>query len=333
MRLHSAIGIALGLIVSLLPGYTCAARQPGEDTASTIVIDASKPPSPPEALPFATGGRSPDGHVLSVNNRYLTLDGTAWFPVMGEFHFARYSENSWEEEILKMKAGGIRIISTYVFWIHHEELEGRFDWSGQRNLRRFVELCAKHGMYVWVRVGPWAHGECRNGGLPDWLVQSCPTRQNDATYLGHVRRYYGEIGRQLKGLFWKDGGPIIGVQIENEYGERGAGKGAEHMLALLGLAREAGLHAPFYTATGWDGVEIPSREFIPVFSGYADAFWDRGLVELPPNPNYFFTEIRCQENVGNDLHSTRPDIDARGASYMRKVLLPTQRTQRKVFLN
>jgi beta-galactosidase GanA len=113
------------------------------------------------------GGRSPDGHVLSANSRYLVLDGTAWFPVTAEFHFSRYPEAHWEEEILKMKAGGVQIISTYIFWIHHEELEGQFDWSGQRNLRR----------YVWIRVGRWAHGEVRNGGLPDWLLRDHATRQ------------------------------------------------------------------------------------------------------------------------------------------------------------
>ncbi len=60
---------------------------------------------------------------------------------MGEFHYARYPEAEWEREILKMKAGGVEIVATYVFWIHHEEVEGQFDWSGQRDLRRFIELC------------------------------------------------------------------------------------------------------------------------------------------------------------------------------------------------
>jgi hypothetical protein len=243
------------------------------------------------------------------------FDGAPWFPVMGEFHFARYPEPFWEEEILKMKAGGVQIVSTYVFWIYHEEIEGQFDWSAQRNLRRFVQLCAKHGMYVWIRVGPWDHGEVRNGGLPDWLLNKCATRQNDPVYLRYVRRFYDQIGQQVNGLFWKDGGPIIGVQIENEYGARGAGKGAEHMLTLLGLARDVGLIAPFYTATGWDGVEVPSREMLPVFGGYADAFWSRKLDELPPNANYFFTTIRCDENVGDDLRSKQPNIDAHYAAY------------------
>lgn len=68
-----------------------------------------------------------------------------------------------------MAAAGIDVISTYVFWNHHEEREGEWDFSGNRNVRRFVDLCARHGLYVIVRLGPFCHGEVRNGGLPGWL--------------------------------------------------------------------------------------------------------------------------------------------------------------------
>ena len=309
VRLTFVLLAGFGVLCADAPKAFC------QDKDSSIFIDVSHPSAPPEPLPFAIGGASPDGHVLSANGRYLLKDGIPWFPVMGEFHYSRYPDSGWEEELLKMKAGGIQIVSTYIFWIHHEEIEGQFDWTAQRDLRRFVELCAKHGLYVWIRVGPWAHGEVRNGGLPDWLIQKCPTRQSDPVYLRYVRRYYEQIGLQTKGLFWKEGGPIIGVQIENEYHERGPGKGPEHMLALLQIAREAGLNAPFYTATGWDAAEIPSQQFLPVFGGYPEEFWSRSLQELPPNVNYFFTQIRCEENVGDDLRSKRPDIDARFSSY------------------
>ena len=315
MRHNFGMGLTLFLLAAVETSFAAPSSAPNQDTTSAMEIDASKAASAPAPLSFPAGGRSPDGHVLSANSRYLMLDSAPWFPVMGEFHFARYSDAGWEEEILKMKAGGVTIVSTYIFWIHHEEIEGQFDWSGQRNLRRFVELCAKHGLYVWIRVGPWAHGEVRNGGFPDWLLQKSATRQNDPAYLRYVRGFYDQIGRQVNGLFWKDGGPIVGVQIENEYHGQGAGKGPEHLLTLLGLARDAGLDAPFYTATGWDGVEIPSQQFLPVFGGYADAFWSRRVDELPPNANYFFTAIRCDENVGDDLRSKRPDIDARYVSY------------------
>jgi beta-galactosidase len=315
MRVKPRIALVSGLLAISGIVHLAPAAAQSRDRDSKVFIDASREAAPAGPLSFSAGGTSPSGHVLAVNNRYLTLDGTPWFPVMGEFHFSRYPESDWEEEILKIKAGGIQIISTYVFWIHHEEVEGEFDWSAQRDLRRFVQLCGKHGMYVWIRVGPWAHGEVRNGGLPDWLVGRYPTRQNDPDYLRYVRRYFGQVGQQVKDLFWNDDGPIIGVQIENEYHERGQGKGAEHMLTLLGLAHDAGLEAPFYTATGWDDAEIPSQQILPVFGGYADAFWSRSVNALPPNANYFFTRMRCDENVGDDLRSKRPDIDQKYASY------------------
>jgi hypothetical protein len=294
------------LIATLLSAPLCA--QP-------IEIDASKPAAAPKDDLRQLGGKAPDGRQLAVNSRYLTMDGVPWLPVMGEMHFSRYPERYWEEEILKMKAGGIQIISTYVFWIHHEEIQGQFDWSGQRDLRRFVELCARHGVRVWVRIGPWAHGECRNGGFPDWLLKACPTRQNDPVYLKYVGRLYGEIGRQLKGLFWKDGGPIIGVQLENEYAARGPGKGAAHFLELKRLAREAGIEAPFYTVTGWGHPDFPPREVLPVFGGYPDAFWDRALGELPPSPHYFFNPARSDDNIGSDLKMTNPSEEAKLATY------------------
>jgi beta-galactosidase len=303
-------GVLLLIPVSAALTFALAAS-----AQTTLTVDARTAAKPAVSLGFDAGGKGPDGCVLGVNSRYLTLNGKPWFPVMAEMHFSRFPASGWEDEILKIRAAGVQILSTYVFWIHHEEVEGRFDWSGQRDLRRFVQLCGKHGLMVWMRVGPWAHGEARNGGLPDWLLRDGAVRQNDPAYLAHVRRFYGEIGSQLKGLMAKDGGPVVGVQIENEYTARGPGKGAEHILTLRGLAREAGLEAPFYTVTGWDRAAVPDRDVLPVFGGYADAFWDRRLTELPPNPNFFFTPIRPQDSVGDDLKSKRPDLDAQYEAY------------------
>ena len=70
-----------------------------------------------------------------------------------------------------MKAAGVNVISAYVIWIHHEEIQGQFDWTDQRDLRAFAQLCARHGMYLIARIGPWDHAEVRNGGLPDWVLK------------------------------------------------------------------------------------------------------------------------------------------------------------------
>jgi hypothetical protein len=214
-----------------------------------------------------------------------------------------------------MKAGGVTIVSTYVFWIHHEEVEGQFDWSGRRDLRRFVQLAGRHGLLVWVRVGPWDHGEVRNGGLPDWVLAKSEPRSNDPAYLKYVQRFYGEISRQLRGLSWKDGGPIAGIQIENEYHDRGPGKGEEHILTLLQSAKIAGLDAPFYTVTAWDDAAVPARGLIPIFGGYPEGFWFRSAEPSPPSPDYFFSSIRRDETVDDNLRSKRPDTDAKYAAF------------------
>ena len=263
-----------------------AQSTPGKGTLFTI--NASKPVATPETsyldMGSSNAGQSPGRSTISVNSRYLVLDGTPWLPVMGEFHYSRYPQKYWEEEILKMKAGGIQIVSTYIFWIHHEEIEGKFDWTGQRDLRKFVELCAKHGLFVYPRIGPWAHGEVRNGGFPDWLLTKCPMRVNDSTFLSYVRTFYDEIGKQLTGLLWKEGGPVIGIQIENEYANRAPNGGERYLLKLKSMAIEAGLDVPIYTVTGWDNAVIPPHAFVPVYGGYPDEPWSGSTRELKPDP-------------------------------------------------
>jgi hypothetical protein len=265
-----------------------------------LTFDATAPSVAPRAVPTQLGtNRAPDGSTLTVNSQYLMRNGKPWTPVMGEFHFTRYPEAYWEEEILKMKASGVEVIATYVIWIHHEEVEGQFDWSGQRNLRKFAELCAKHGMLLYPRIGPWAHGEARNGGFPDWVLKKSAVRSNDPVYLAEVQRLYTQIGLQLHGLLWKDGGPVIGIQIENEYAADGPGQGREHLAALKSLAVGSGLDVPLYTVTGWDNAVVPEDLFLPVYGGYPDAPWDASTDALPPAEIYSFRfDSRVAANMG-----------------------------------
>jgi beta-galactosidase len=256
---------------------------------NTVRIDATRPGPVPQPVAAPLGAsRNPQGETIGVNSEYLTLNGKPWLPVMGEFHFSRYPADEWEEEILKMKASGVQIISTYVIWIHHEQIEGVFDWGGQRDLRRFVQLCAKHGLYVYPRIGPWAHAETRNGGLPDWVVKNSPTRENNPVYLKEVQTFYAQVAQQLQGLLWKEGGPVVGIQIENEYHETGPGKGKEHLRTLKRLALEAGLDVPLYTVTGWDDAAIPLDQMLPVFGGYPAAPWSGSNKRLPLSEIYAF---------------------------------------------
>lgn len=248
---------------------------------------------------------------IDVNSYYMSLDGKPAIPVLGEFHFSRYPQEQWEEEILKIKAGGITILPTYVFWAIHEEREGVFDWSGNKNLRHFLELCKKHDMPVIIRIGPFCHGEIRNGAIPDWIfAKPIDVRSNDPLYLHYVDRLYGEIAKQMEGLYFKDGGPIIGCQLENEHQHSAAPWGInyigepvdnttatydsdfakigvsvqekkitteelgnEHMRTLKAMAEKHGIITPIYTATGWGNAAVIGNEAIPVTSAYTYPFW------------------------------------------------------------
>ena len=247
--------------------------------AEVLSVTVPKPP-PATVTGFQMGeSRRPDGATLTLDSYSLRLNGRPWTPVMGEFHYSRCPANEWREELLRMKAGGVDIVATYVFWIHHEEIEGQFDWSERRSLRHFVELCGEVGLKVVVRCGPWCHGEVRNGGQPDWLLQKgWKLRSDDTNYLAKTGILYREIAGQLKGLLWKDGGPVIGIQFENEY----TGPGS-HLLTLKRLGREAGLDAPLYTRTGWNTPTggMPFGEVVPLYGVYAEGFWDRVTTSMP----------------------------------------------------
>ncbi|MFG6686909.1 beta-galactosidase [Mariniflexile sp. HNIBRBA6329] len=245
------------------------------------------------------------GKELTVNNKHLSLAGKPILPVMGEIHFTRCNPNKWEDLILKMKANGITIISTYVFWIHHEEEKGVFNWEGSKNLKRFIELCKKHDVWAYPRIGPWCHGEVRNGGLPDWIVnqQEFKPRTNDAKYLEYVDRWYREISEQLKGLYYKDNGPIIGIQLENEYW-RGK-EGEKHIMALKNMALNYGIDVPMYTVTGWRNASVPENEVIPLWGGYPAAPWNTDVKAIKTNASYVFNKPINDHSIGNEASTAQ----------------------------
>ncbi len=246
------------------------------------------------------GGKNPKGEEINVTSRYFTRNGKPWIGVMGEFHFSRYSRENWHRELAKMKAGGITIVSTYLFWIYHEEIEGKMDFGGDNDIRAFIEECKDVGLDVVIRIGPWAHGECRNGAFPDWLLKKdYKLRDNNEEYLAVVKKWYQSIYNEVKGLFYKDGGNIIAVQIENEFVDN-----AEHLAKLKEIAVECGFIAPIYTVTGWNsasGAKIPVDEVMPVFGGYCEAPWENHMNRLSPSPHYFFNRMRNDSAIGTDL--------------------------------
>jgi len=290
-----------GVVFWIFFGFVAAggfARADESPSDAVVTFDARGAGLQPEyETQKSWGGRSPDGRMLRANNYFLELDGKPLPLVLGEIHPQRYPADYWEEAILAMQAAGLNGISIYVFWNQIEPRPGEFHFEGNNNILRFVELCAKHGMYVWLRVGPFCNAEILLGGLPPWLYGMPLTeRSNNPLYLDLAGRYYARLGEQLKGLMWEQGGPVIGIQLENELGVAGVEwkrvfpqyvgdsgftglKGAaftDHYRNLRKLAVAGGLRAPFYSCTGWGlGADkpVPWEEMMPTELGYMGGYY------------------------------------------------------------
>ncbi|MGZ0709686.1 beta-galactosidase [Coraliomargarita sp. W4R53] len=259
----------------------------------TLIFDVSNIPVPDHHAPelAAWTSTNPEGVTLSSDKTTLLRDGKPLPLAMGEFHPQRYPEDYWEEVVLEMKAGGLNAISCYWFWTFIEPRPDVFNFDGNNDIRRFVELCQKHDMLVFLRIGPFCNAEILNGGLPSWLFgMPFAERSNDPGYLERVGLYFQKMGQQIQGQLWKDGGPIFMVQVENELGvapinwsmiyRHGAAEEhrgpvdpaafVEHYQSLRELALQAGFNVPFFTMTAWGGsrTTLPEKNFIYAYGGY-----------------------------------------------------------------
>lgn len=294
--------------ISLLLTFLFVLSAWGNSHIYQIKVSKQDPGSP--GIYFDQGTAiDPAGNSIRVNAQGLYLNDTPVLPVMGEFHYSRFPDTEWRKELLKMKAGGINIVASYIFWIHYEDREGIYNWNGQRNIRKFAETCQEVDLPVVLRIGPWCHGECRNGGLPEWLVTSgIKLRSDNQAYLEKVQTWFEHLYKQVEGLMWKDGGPVIGVQIENEYGGSG-----EHLITLKRMIQQIGYDVPLYTRTGWPTLSkpVPFGEIMPLYGDYADGFWDRTIEEMPGDygKSYIFRSFRNSTSIASEQLPKQSDKD------------------------
>ena len=255
--------------------------------------------------------------MVAYNCMNFYENGVPWFPVMGEYQYARTDSRYWAEDLAKMKALGVEVVSSYVFWIYHEEIKGRFDFRGNKNLRKFVRLIKEADMKLCLRIGPWVHAETRNGGFPDWIGgQNYEPRSNDAGYMADVEYYFNRLYSQCEGMMYKDGGPIFAIQVENEYsqwGRQGRGIGDEHINALISMLKKIGFDVPVYMATGWG--QAATGNALPVWGSYCEAPWERTVEELPPMDGYLFSRNPNDANIGSDTGRKEMTADISSAAY------------------
>lgn len=240
------------------------------------------------------GGKMRPGTFEVGENTFL-LNGEPFVIKAGEMHFARIPREYWEHRIEMVKAQGMNAVCIYVFWNFHEPQPGAFNFEGQADIRSFVKLCQKHGMYVIVRPGPYCCAEWEMGGLPWWLLKEkdINLRSLDPYFMERVTLFENALAEQIADLQITNGGPIIMVQVENEFGGYGTDK--PYVSAVRDVLRGA----------GWDGVPLFQCDWSSNFEQNAldDLLWTmnfgtgsnidsqfRRLQELRPT-----TPLMCSE--------------------------------------
>lgn len=180
------------------------------------------------------------GGTFTTGDKTFLLNGKPFAVKAAELHYPRIPRAYWEHRIKMCKALGMNTVCLYVFWNIHEQQEGKFDFTGNNDVAAFCRLAQKNGMYVIVRPGPYVCAEWEMGGLPWWLLKKkdIRLREQDPYFMQRVEIFEKEVGKQLAPLTIQNGGPIIMVQVENEYGSYGKDK--PYVSAIRDIIRKSG---------------------------------------------------------------------------------------------
>lgn len=180
------------------------------------------------------------GGTFTVGDKTFLLNGKPFVVKAAELHYPRIPRPYWEHRIKMCKALGMNTVCLYVFWNIHEQQEGRFDFTGNNDVAEFCRLAQRNGLYVIVRPGPYVCAEWEMGGLPWWLLKKkdIRLREPDPYFMERVKLFERKVGEQLASLTIQNGGPIIMVQVENEYGSYGENKA--YVSAIRDIVRQSG---------------------------------------------------------------------------------------------
>jgi beta-galactosidase len=174
----------------------------------------------------ATGFAAQKPGTFTTGDKTFLLNGQPFIVKAAEVHYPRIPRPYWEHRIKMCKALGMNAVCIYIFWNIHEQREGQFDFTGNNDVAEFCRLAQKNGLYVIVRPGPYVCAEWEMGGLPWWLLKKkdIRLRERDPYFMERVKIFEEKVGEQLKPLTIQNGGPIIMIQVENEYGSYGEDK-------------------------------------------------------------------------------------------------------------
>lgn len=166
------------------------------------------------------GIQAKEKHVFEIKNGNFVFDGEPTRIVSGEMHYARIPHQYWRHRLQMVKAMGLNTVATYVFWNLHEPEEGKWDFNGDKDLAGFIKIAGEEGLHVILRPGPYACAEWEFGGYPWWLQnkEGIEMRRDNPVFLEYAKKYIDRLYREVGGLQVTKGGPIIMVQVENEFG-------------------------------------------------------------------------------------------------------------------
>ncbi|MBN9299069.1 MAG: beta-galactosidase [Filimonas sp.] len=230
-------------------------------------------------------------HVFSLSKQDFLLDGKPIQLISGEMHPARIPHEYWRHRIRMAKAMGCNAIAAYVFWNYHETKPGVFDFStGNHNIAEFVKICKEEGMWVLLRPGPYVCAEWDFGGLPTSLLKipDIKIRCMDPRYISAVSSYVKKLAAEVKSLQCTNGGPIIMVQVENEYGSYANDK--KYLNELKQMWVQNGINVPFYTADGATAYMLEAGGIdgaaIGLDSGSSDEDFEKAAKQNPNVPSF-----------------------------------------------
>jgi len=239
------------------------------------------------AAVYGFGQAAPSHHSFTVSGKRFLLDGQPYQIISGEMHYPRVPRAYWRDRFRKARAMGLNTITTYVFWNLHEPRPGVYDFAGQNDIAEYIREAQQEGLNVILRPGPYVCAEWELGGYPSWLLKdrSLVLRSQDPKYTAAVERWFTRLAKEITPLLLRNGGPIIAVQVENEYGSFGDDhayvEGLKKLIEKTGMAPDV-----LYTADGPE--EIPKGS----------------LPELPAVINFGTGEAKNSFAV---LDSLRPD--------------------------
>ena len=189
---------------------------------------------------FAPTEAAAKTETFGVGNKTFLLNGKPFIVKAAEVHYPRIPRPYWEQRIKMCKALGMNTLCLYVFWNIHEQEEGKFDFTGNNDVAEFIRLAQENGLYVIVRPGPYVCAEWEMGGLPWWLLKKkdIRLREQDPYFMERYRIFAQKLGEQIGDLTIEKGGPIIMVQVENEYGSYGEDK--PYVSAIRDIIRDSG---------------------------------------------------------------------------------------------